>query len=214
MIACSGLYFLILVPFLFQPQRLFAQEMPDYRTKKESLLKLREKDIRSDIAIFSLTGIVERTGRPPLQGIPPKGYNDKQLNFEGNNVRVTVIKDFFDPEKHKLAYEEKYVAKIDKKPFYGSLGSVPQTSITGITMLIGTDTVAIPPAAYADLHNPAFFYRDASGGTKSLNGLYFSPDGRKIYIYLLSRNGSNSYEVTWIIQDKVYLKRVLDYDLN
>ncbi len=192
---------------------LIAQsDLPDYRNKKDNLLKLREKEIRSDIASFALAGITERTGRAPLQVIRPASYNEKQLLFEGNNVKVIVTKDFFVPENHNLAFEEKYLAKIDKKPFYGSLGSVPLTSITGVTVLIGSDTIAIPKTAYNDLHNPAFFYRDASGNPKTLNGVYFSPDGRKIYIYLLNRNGNNSYEVTWVIQDKTFLRRVLDFD--
>jgi hypothetical protein len=78
-------------------------------------------------------------------------------------------------------------------------------------MLIGKDSVAIPPAAYADLYEPDFTYRDGAGQIKSYNKVYISPDKKKIYIYMLNRDEAGSYEVTWVIQDKKYLRRVVDF---
>ena len=68
-----------------------------------------------------------------------------------------------------------------------------------------------PPAAYADLYEPDFTYRDAAGTVKSYNKVLISPDKKKIYIYMLNRDELGSYEVTWVIKDKQYLRRVVDF---
>jgi hypothetical protein len=82
--------------------------------------------------------------------------------------------------------------------------------VGSITVIIDKDTVAIPPTAYFDLYNPQFTFAEG-GNQKSNNGVYLSPDKRKIYIYMLSRDNNGNYEVTWVIQDKKYLRRVVDY---
>jgi hypothetical protein len=78
-------------------------------------------------------------------------------------------------------------------------------------VLIDKDTIPIPVTAYTDLCNVSFTYRDNSGTERSNNGVYLSKDDRKVYIYLLNKDGKGGYEVTWVIQDKKFLRRVLDY---
>jgi hypothetical protein len=41
--------------------------------------------------------------------------------------------------------------------------------------------------------------------------IFISPDKKRIYIYSTHSDGAGAYEVTWIIQDKKYLRRVVDY---
>ena len=77
--------------------------------------------------------------------------------------------------------------------------------------MIGKDSILIPPVAYADLFNPTLTYLDKTGVLRSRNGIFRSKDGKRIYIYLFCKDNSGSYEVTFIFQDKVYLRRVLDY---
>jgi hypothetical protein len=84
------------------------------------------------------------------------------------------------------------------------------SGIGSVIILIGNDTVPVPREAYADLYDFDFAYTDASGVLRSQDRVYVSKDGRTIYIYLLDRNVGGT-EVTWIIRDKKYLKRVLDF---
>ncbi len=56
----------------------------------------------------------------------------------------------------------------------------------------------------------AFTYNDDQGTVRTYNGVYLGGDKRTIYIYMLNRESIGSYEVTWIIQDKKYLRRVVD----
>ena len=188
---------------------------PDSRKKTENFVKVRDKDMRGQISTFAIAGIDERLGKDPLKTvIPPVGYGNDYINFEGNGIKVTIRSDRFIPEKHKLTYyDEKYLVKIDNKPYYGSYSQVPATYISSITVLVGKDTVAIPPTAFFDLYSPSFAYRDGSGTIRTHNRVYLSPDGRNIYIYMLNDETKGKYEVTWIIQDKKYLQRVIDTGL-
>ncbi|MBC8034972.1 MAG: hypothetical protein H7Y03_12545 [Chitinophagaceae bacterium] len=192
----------------------FAQsdDYPDYRSKKDFFIRVREKDVRSDLASFTTAGIDESMGKLPLKTISLKELGTNILLFEGDNIKVVVKTIPFKPAEHKLGYyeENKYVLKIDAKPFYGNYSKMPQNSIASVTVTIDNDTVAIPPAAYADIYDPVFSYKDASGTQRSLNRVYRSADKRNIYIYLLNRTAGGT-EVTWVIQDKKYLRRVLDF---
>lgn len=188
---------------------------PDARKKNENFIKIRDKDMRGHVATFAIAGIDERIGKEPLRTvIPPVSYGNDYISFEGKDIKVVIRSGQFESEKHKLTYyNEKFLVKIDNKPYYGNYTQVPSTSIAAITVLVGKDTVAIPPAAFSDLYSPAFAYRDGSGTLRTHNRVSVSPDGRNIYIYMLNDEVKGKYEVTWIIQDKKYLQRVVDTGL-
>ncbi len=188
-------------------------EFRDYRNKKESFTKIPEKDVRADIASFAIGGIDESIGKLPLTKIGVSKYETNYMSFEGSNVRVMIKTARFDPAKHKLTKDDEHIVKIDNKPYYGNYGKMPNNHIESVTILIDKDTVPIPSTAYSDLCNVSFTYRDNSGTERSNNGVYLSKDNRKVYIYLLNKDGKGGYEVTWVIQDKKFLRRVLDYGI-
>jgi len=203
----------LFVAFVLITQFCLAQdtEFPDYRSKKDMFTRLVEKDIRSDIASFSMGGIDESIGKLPLKTIPATAVGNNFITFEAENLQVKITGGTFDPSKHKLGYyEEKYLVKIDNKPYFGDYGKVPKTTIENVTVIAGRDTIVLPPAAFNDLYNPIFSVVDR-GVKKSQNKVYLSADGRKMYIYMLKTEVGGSYEVTWVIQDRKYLKRVVDF---
>ncbi len=187
-------------------------DFQDTRKKNESFAKLQPKEVRADVATFALGGISESVGSLPLVKIPYKSFTSDSMTIEGDGIKATIKISPFDASKHKLTYDEKYLVKIDKKPYYGDYGKVPKTYISNITLTIGNDSVLIPPAAYSDLYNLNLTYND-NGVKRTTNAIYKSKDGHRIYLYLFSKDNSGSYEVTWIIQDKKYWRRVLDYSI-
>ena len=188
-------------------------DLPDYRTKKDNFEKIRDKDIRSDVAIFTLTGIDESVGKSPLASIPVESYDDDSITFSGNKIKVIITSGLFNKSKHKLGYLDDYLVKIDNNVYYGNYGKIPLKTIEKIIVIVDKDTIPIPTTAYSDLYSPWFTYTDASGKRKTHNDVYLSADGRKIYIYMLNKEALGNYEVTWIIQDKKYLRRVVDSGL-
>lgn len=199
--------------YIFVSFNSSAQKFYDYqdtRKKNESFAKLPKNEIRSDLATFTLAGIDESAGKDQLQKIPFTNFGYDVMNFDGDNVKATIKLAPFEKDKHKLYYDEKYLIKIDRKTYYGDYGVIPKTYISSIKLLISGDTVAIPPVAYADIYNVNLTYTD-NGTLRSRNGIYKSKDGHRVYLYIFCKNTSGSYEVTWIIQDKQYIRRVLDY---
>lgn len=189
---------------------------PDTRNKRESFTKIQDKTVRADIASFAMAGLDESAGKQPLRKLQMTAIGNDSIAFEGNGISVRIKSGRFDPTKHKLGYytntetEKKYLTKINGKPFYGDYGSMPKTTIASLTVLFGADTVAIPAEAYADLYNPIFSYNE-NGVQKYINNVFLSADGKKVYIYMLKRESGGSYEVTWVIQDGKYVRRVVDF---
>lgn len=191
----------------------FAQDdMPDTRKKNEGFAKIVEKDIRADIATFNFAGVDEAVGKDPIKKISFRSRGADYMIFEGEGIKATIITAPFDQSTHKLEFDEKYLVKIDRRTYYGSYPKIPKTYIKEITMSVGKDTVIIPATAFGDLYNPELTYTDKSGIGRSANGIYISKDGHKMYIYLFCKE--SGYEVTFVIKDKIFVKRVLDYDLN
>ena len=186
-------------------------DYPDYRSKRELFTRIVEKDIRSDIASFSMGGIEESVGKLPLKRLPVTDIQPTSITFEEGNMKAIIQTGVFNPDKHKMGYyNEKFLAKIDNKGYFGNYGKIPKTTIEKVMVIVDRDTINVPAAAYADLFNPILSYKEG-GVEKSYNGVFRSADGRKIYVYMLKREAGGSYEVTWVIQDKKYLKRVVDF---
>lgn len=185
-------------------------DMPDSRKKTESFQRFRIPDMRADIATFALAGISESVGALPLQKISYTALSNDSIMFEGAGIKAKVKLVPFIPAKHKLSYDEKYLVRIDKRPYYGNYSKVPSTEISEVSVIINNDTVVIPPLAYSDLYNMQFTYRD-KGVQRTTDAVFKSKDGTKIYLYLFCKDNTGSYEVTWIIKDKKYFRRVLDY---
>ena len=71
--------------------------------------------------------------------------------------------------------------------------------------------MVVPPAAYADLYEPRLYYTDPKDKTKTYCNVYMSADNRKHYVYMVNGEGHGQIQVTWVIQDKKYLRRVVDW---
>ncbi len=185
-------------------------DFQDTRRKNESFVKLPKTEIRADLATFTLSGIDEAVGKEELQKISFTTFSSGFMNFGGDDIKAAIKLLSFDKSRHKLDYDEKYLIRIDRKTYYGDYGNIPKTYIGSISIIVDNDSVAIPAAAYADFYNVNLTYSD-KGTLRSRNGIYKSKDGHRIYLYLFCKDATGSYEVTWIIQDKKYLRRVLDY---
>lgn len=207
----KNLLLLILVSLNVTAYSQSELDYTDTRKKNESFIKIQQKEVRTDLASFALAGIDETIGKAELTKIPYSEFGENFMTFEGDGIKATVTTAPFVIGKHKMDYDDKYLIKIDRKTYYGHYGYVPARIISKITMTIGSDSVMIPAAAYSDLYNLNFSFKDKSGTNRSTNGIYKSKDGHRIYLYLFCKDNSGSYEVTFVIQDKKYIYRVLDY---
>lgn len=184
-------------------------EYQDTRKKNESFARL-PPDLKAELSTFTFSGIDVGIKKEPLAKIPFTSVGDNFMTFEAPDIKATITTAPFIAARHKLDYDEGYLIRIDRKTYYGGYSTVPKKYINNITIVMGKDTVAIPPAAYADLYNLNFTYAD-KGTQRTSNGIYRSANPHRIYLYLFCKDNTGSYEVTWIIYDKKYVRRVLDY---
>ena len=185
-------------------------EYQDTRKKTESFAKL-PPDLKAELSTFTFSGIDEGIKKEPLAKVPFSSVGADFISFEAPDIKATITTAPFDSKKHKIDDDEGYPIRIDRKTFYGNYGTMPKKYISNVTVVMGKDTVAIPAAAYADLYNLNFDYID-KGTKKSVNGIYRSANPHRLYLYLFCKDNTGSYEVTWVIYDKKYVRRVLDYD--
>lgn len=187
-------------------------DYPDFRNKRDNFIKISEKDIRNDVASFAMAGLDESIGKAQLRTVPNTEVNATSMTFTDENVKVIIKTGVFFPTKHKLMYSEKHLVKIDGKPYYGgTYGEMPKTTIESIIVLVGKDTVSIPPTAFFDLYDPTFSYNQ-NGAARTRNGVYLANEKQlhTFYIYIMNPGGGGS-EYTWVIRDKQYLRRVVDF---
>ena len=149
---------------LFASCDVFAQmtdlDYTDTRTNRESFKRLQPKSLRAEVATFALAGISESVGTSPLNKISYSDFGKDFMNFEGNGIKASVKIAPFKEEGHKLDYDDKYLIRIDKKPYYGNYGSVPKTYISEVSLIVDGDTLMVPPIAHFDLYNLHLTYSD------------------------------------------------------
>jgi hypothetical protein len=205
--------FFLAVLILFGHHCQAQEDFPDTRVKHESFLKLPKNEIRSELASFTLGGISESVGKGDMKKISFGAHSASSMAFEEDNIKAVVTTAPFDASKHKLQWDdEKYLIKIDRRTYYGGYPNLPKTYINLVQLIIDKDTVAIPAAAYSDLYNLNLTYQD-KGRERSTNAIYLSKYGNRVYFYLFCKDQTGSYEVTFVIQDKKYVRRVLDYGI-
>ncbi|HVU98455.1 MAG TPA: hypothetical protein VHE34_24695 [Puia sp.] len=202
----------ILLLLVFFAVSAVAQDLdfPDFRNKRDNFAKVSEKDIRADVASFALAGVDESIGKAPLPSLPVLDVGPNFVKYGNDNITVFIKSGIFLPSKHKLMMQEGHLLRIDGKPYYGGvIGQPPHTTIESITVVVGKDTVAVPPTAYFDLYDPKFSFRE-NGETRSRNGVFLSNDKHTFYIYLLNIDNKGA-EYTFVIRDKQYLRRIVDW---
>ena len=206
---------ILLATFLVATLSVSAQNVldyPDFRPKKDNFAKVNDPVIHHDLIFFTLAGLDLRVGQPQATSLPVTSGGSDFITFGDGTNQVTIRSTPFIVGKHKMYYIEKHLVRIDNKAYFGDYGQVPANLIQSVTFVSGKDTVRIPPDALADLYEPLFMYSDG-GVAKTHDGVYLSPDKQTVYIYMLNKEINGYYEVTWVIRNHQFLRRVVDTDI-
>ena len=207
--------YLFLVFATFLSGYCSAQAYLDYtdtRKKVESFEKLKEANLRGDLATFTIGGIGESVAKEGLIKLTTSSFGNDFMEFEGDGIKALIKTAPYDTAGHKLTFDDKYLIKIDKKTYYGNYGYIPKNHIIEVSLIVNGDTVLIPKEAYADLYDVNLTYIN-NGTKRTTNAIYRSKTGYLKYLYLYSKGNKDSYEVTWIFQNNKYLRRVVNYGL-
>jgi len=205
------LAFLSLIPFSLLAQQEMYEAL--WREEaKEGFDHLPKGTLRKEIACFSSFGESEKNNsiKPGKTSVISSEKN--QMTFKRENITVTIRRKSFDKSKYKIKKDENgYVAAINGKHLFGVDGGMPSTAIQSVQVIIDKDTLRLPPTAYTNLFEPSFCgVQVVEEGQWGCPQIYISADKKRIYIFSTHSDAAGAYEVTWVIQDKKYLRRVVD----
>ena len=72
----------------------------------------------------------------------------------------------------------------------------------------------IPESDYCFLADPNFCLEFPGTMIREVySSVYRSPDQKRLYLHMINGDSAATYEVTWIIEDDRYLKRVVDRNI-
>lgn len=196
--------------FLLVSTNVFCQNnFPNLHGDTETFDKLKNKTLRSELAVFTDAGSAMIKNNVRLTEIPLKKYSETYSLFELDSVKFKIVIGKFNKTAHKIGYINGEVYKIDNKSFYGTDGELPKNQINSISVIIGLDTIKIPKMAYNDLYEPSLTWKERNETIGTLR-IYSSLDRKRFYIYMENSDGAGFYEATLIIREKKYIGRVVD----
>jgi hypothetical protein len=192
---------LIIFSFAFLINTKAQLDVDSYQDKW-SIQKLKNPILKREIKLFiEDTRIKDFSKQNLLNEIPMTDHNSSSITFSYKDLTIKIEIDTFIAINHKLKYsklDDNFLIEIDGKPFWGTDGGIPRKIIKSVICKFGNKKISIPLKEYADLFEP------------NLNGeVYISKDKKRIYIYMMNSDAAGSYEVTWIIQDNKYMRRVI-----
>ncbi len=159
----------------------------------ESWVHLQDSVIKKEIAQFSLTGASLR-GQGEASGATLKQVQLKRCN-------------------DTFAYFEKgslYASEVLIDIFL--TGAAANQQIEKISLLFYKTPLELPDSAFKGIYAPKVCTR-FTGKNKPVAAscrAFRSADKRRVYIYMLNGEGERRYEVTWVVQDRKYLTRIID----
>ncbi|MDD3773446.1 MAG: hypothetical protein PHC38_12460 [Weeksellaceae bacterium] len=129
-------------------------------------------------------------------------YSEKEttLILKNDNIEINIIQEKFNPDKHKLTFDN-WLTKINGKSFWGTDGGIPKTQYQSIKIKINNKNIDLPKTAFYDLFEPNWYHTKANY------------DGKNDVLYLHSFNsdGAGGYAVIWKIEKGKYKDRLVVY---
>lgn len=212
----------ILLSFLFCCCSCFAQvpnAFPDSNKESDGYEELPAGIIKKEISYFNISGgnfsLEDSLAKVNLIEIPMSTYTNTSVTFSLGKISIKISAAPFDSSKHDLIYaspEQPYLALIDKKRFWGTDGGVPKEKISSVSYKNGSKSYQLPDSAIHNLYEPNFCNKYESENKVFCHcKVYQSMDKKRTYIFMLNSDGAGGYEVTWVLEDGKYVRRVVDY---
>ncbi len=193
-----------------------------HRNRSDCWDSLKNKLYRSELACFTIeAGNHEK--RDSLIAAHLTRFNlekcsDSSLFLRSGTTKVELYAMPFDTNNTKAftvvnnAAYKNYLLLIRDHPFWGTDGAFPRKKLKAIKTEFAKTQLVLPDSAFDDLYEPNFCFLKAKQ-TKAycLTEAFYSKDRKRIYVYMLNGDGAGGYEVTFIIENKRYIGRVVDY---
>jgi hypothetical protein len=184
----------------------------------EGFHNISDQTIQSEIAFFNIAVDLQHKPdtfiRTKVNEIPLKACSDSTAKFSDGDIEVQIASKPFHPSDHDITYVDntKRVGQIDHDQFWGTDQTMPTREIAFVKCRIAKEEITLPTRAITGLYQPNFCtkYKDHIQSSISHCKVFQSQDKTRIYIYMVNSDGGGGYEVTWVIENRHYLMRVVD----
>lgn len=202
--------FIIVVIYIFFQQICYSQSSEGYANLPEGIIKNEVASFLISAHRINQTDNISNT----LVEIKLKRCSEDFVYFESGDI-ISLDK--------LVSIQSKAVNVIDNKITggytWGIGNSPPTTEVSKVRYIHVKFQLILPDTAIAGLFNPKFCInpkkKNKIGKTTTSNcKVYQSQDKRRVYIYMLNGEESAEYEVTWVIENGRYYRRIVDNILS
>jgi len=151
------------------------------------------------------SGYIAAADVVPISKLKPVLYsysNEHKTILKNAEISIVITETAFDKAKAKLSFSkanQRYLEKINGKPYYGTDGEIPTRQYGFIDVAFGTNKVVIPTSALEGLYEPTLENTEA----------FYDSKNDILYISSLNSDGAGGYCVLWIIEKRKYKTRHL-----
>jgi hypothetical protein len=194
---------------IFLSQVLYAQHAADF-INHEGINSVTDSTIRAETdSVMNYMWNGNAFTISNLSELRCSFQNKRSIVFKEHRLLVSVEIDTFISSGHHLEYSGKELYKIDGNHFWGTDGTIPNSEISLILIILNNDSISIPVNAYNDLFNPNLCYTEANK-IQCYTTLFRSKNKKRMYLTMLNSDGAGAYFVCWVFQNGKYLTRIVD----
>jgi hypothetical protein len=130
--------------------------------------------------------------------IPSLHHTESAAAYGRDSIRVIVTQQKFDKTKYRLTRDEnKRIAEINGKPYWGTDGELPKWEYKSIVIQVGSRTIKLPETAFENLFEPTIWKTE----------IYYDRMSDTFYIRSQNSDGAGAYDVIWRVVKGVYTDR-------
>jgi hypothetical protein len=203
---CGTVFFILLLGIpVYLPAQITLDKMYTLK-EKENFDQVGDSLLQKQLAYFCdiTTGTYWKKVSIKLDTLPLYRLMGNEVVFADGNCTIKIAKRPFNKAMHKLLMSNEggynCLAAIDSLPIWGTDCDTPRYEYNYIDIEIDGKKVAIPPSATNGLYEPSLHF----------NKVYRTKNRRRYFIHVWNSDGAGAYELTFIIDNGKYLRRVAD----
>lgn len=110
----------------------------------------------------------------------------------GHTAKVVFHTRVFRGAGHRIAYDQKLVARIDGRAPLGTDGNLPAVEIASLRFFLDGKEIHVPRSLYSDCYEPLF--------GEDYPPIRFSDDLQSVFVFMGGSDAAGSYQVIWVLR--------------
>lgn len=203
---CGWVFLILLLGYpVYLPAQITLDKMYSLQLK-ENFDHVGDSLLQRQLAYFCdiTTGTNWKKASIKLDTVPLYRLISNEVVFADSNCTIKITKRPFNKAMHSLLMSNQggynCLIAIDSLPIWGTDCDTPRHEYNYIDIEIDGKKVAIPASATKGLYEPSLHFAK----------VYRTKNRRRYFIHMWNSDGAGAYELTFVIDNGKYLRRVAD----